>query len=74
MFLEEGKKAERDSAGSTSTGYIASTKSAAKSLTDHVDTRGEFNVNGSFSLFASLPMLPASAQLAVTAVVVFMRN
>lgn len=59
---------------STSTGHTASTKPAAKSLAQCVARRGEFYVNGSFSLYASLPMLPANAQLAVTAVVVFMRN
>lgn len=46
---------------------------ARKSLAEHV-TRDEFNVSGLFSLFAILPMLPTNAQLAVTAVVVFMRN
>lgn len=49
------------------------TLSATKSFSEHV-TRCEFNVNGLFSLFASLPMLPTNAQLAVTAAVVFMRN
>jgi len=47
---------------------------ARKSLAEHVTTRDEFNVSGLFSLFAILPMLPTNAQLAMTAVVVFMRN